>query len=490
MADNDLVNNDPPVGHEEDQEDDHDGSYHDLDDEPPPEISNQYNSLVNSIARMRAFVLSPAFDAVDFARCRVRHERITDIWHKLNDLHLFLVNGAPRRIVGLYEASLGQTEEMYIEAISLLRIRLDELAPINPASLAGSDTASISGQVNNGKQVINIKMPVTEIKNTWGMFDGSIMKWKGFHDRFVEDVHGKEEIMPARKFSLLKKSLLGQAANAFGEWELNEAGYAEAWERLKKIYDRKYVICTEHIHQILHLPTLNKPATADELQRMANVTHEQIRGLRANGIPVEHWDMIICVLLHDKLQNETGRQWDLNRSSETPTAKEMLDFLDRQAAALANFTATRPRDPLTITIRNEHARPKESGKKYEQPSTSSGAIKKKFPCEACQGDHPLYLCPDFLALSLNGRWDFVNKRRLCPNCFKIGHDKSNCYSVKCSMRECAHDPAHNSKLCPNKRPSNQAMHLHHEQESSDEDGAWCLERADKKKGTMKSKRDA
>lgn len=37
--------------------------------------------------------------------------------------------------------------------------------------------------------------------------------------------------------------------------------------------------------------------------------------------------------LHDRLDEETGKSWELQRDTETPTAAAMLKFLDRQAAA-------------------------------------------------------------------------------------------------------------------------------------------------------------
>lgn len=184
---------------------------------------------------------------------------------------------------------------------------------------------------------------------------------------------------------------------------------------------------------------------------MSNVTHEQIRQLKANDIPVEHWDMIICVILHDRLQNETGRQWDLARKSEKPTAKEMLEFLDKQAAALAHVVPKR--DRITVTIPNKQASGQNYGQNYGQNSGQTygqavgGAIPKRYPCKLCGKDHPLFLCDQFLALNLVGRRDAVLRLNVCTNCLKSGHEPEACWQKGCPDNRCKAAPLHNSTLC-------------------------------------------
>lgn len=386
---------------------------------------------------------------LDYARSKIRYGLLLQTWKDYLELYMEVTGKMDDDVAERLQAQFVDTQEQYIEASALLSSHMEsKRVPTNP-----DDGASVSAVgLESGKQpvTLNVKMAVQDIKNTWGYFDGSYVKWKGFHDRFVAEIHNNDEVKPATKFSKLKGSLTGKAAQAFGEWELNEASYADAWDRLNKLYDRKYLVCTEHIHQLLALPVLHQPATSAELQRMANTAHEQIRSLRAHGIPVDKWDMMICVLLHDRLQNETGRQWELTRSSETPTATEMLDFLDKQAASLANVGGQTSRAPIRITVTNERAQQNmERGK--STTSASGGAIPKHYPCEWCHEDHMLYDCREFLALNLAGRSDFIRKRNLCPNCFKRGHGKENCFSSKCPDARCARDPAHNSRLCPQKQ---------------------------------------
>lgn len=116
------------------------------------------------------------------------------------------------------------------------------------------------------------------------------------------------------------------------------------------------------------------------------------------------------------------------------------------------LTKQRPRNDLNVILRNPSAERKAQAPNTSKqgPSASTGAIRKRQPCEACSEDHPLYYCPQFLALGLNGRNKFVKDRKLCANCLRRGHNSDQCADVTCRLEECRNNKRHNSTLCPNK----------------------------------------
>lgn len=116
----------------------------------------------------------------------------------------------------------------------------------------------------------------------------------------------------AFKFLNLQNSLKGRAAAALGEWALTDANYNEAWERLKQLFERKYHTSHELLWKFNNLPTLER-ASGFMLQKFSNVTHEVLRQLRAMNHPVEHYDLIFVHALHDKLDPETRKAWELYR---------------------------------------------------------------------------------------------------------------------------------------------------------------------------------
>lgn len=353
-------------------------------------------------------------------------------------------------------------EDMYCIAGAALRGKLTELAPrldTQGQSEAGASSVPLERPLN-----VNVSLPDRphDIKNTWGNFDGSLLQWPSFRDCFIARIHNDDKIPNVYKFTYLKKSLTGKALQTLGEWHLTEDSYAEAWTRLLQVYDKEYPIIREYLRQFERLPSIVGQATTSELQRLSNVTHETLRQLKAMQLPVDSWDMWIVHNLHERLDPDTGKEWEKQRTSERPTATEILDFLDKQATIAINTSNIKGKPDIRVSVKNDRSRQLErvGPSKPSDVRSSTPYGQRQFPCEACSDMHPLYYCDDYLALSLSARWAFVRKRSLCPNCLKKGHTKEKCFSVACNDTRCkSKDPLHNSTLCEYKVGNQKVMTL-------------------------------
>lgn len=337
-------------------------------------------------------------------------------------------------------------EEAYIEARIKLTEKLQEKQPVQPVA-------------QPVPQVVQVQLPDNqEIRNNWGTFDGTLTKWPGFYDLFKAQVHDNEKITPAYKFGLLKKSLTNEAAEMFGQWQITDQNYTEAFDRLKQCYDQKYQICREYLKHFFSLPFLSHPSS-DLLRQLSNGTHEMFRQLRAQGLPVEHWDMVIVHCLHDRFDGETARQWELERDSETPTTKQILDFIDKQANALKPVhsvqSSTRVFDRLALDTGRGGAVSRHGAWRgsHHSSTTSSNALVTSHFCRICKTNHQLYNCPEFLNMSINGRKEFVDQSHICSNCLKQGHTPKDCFTGPCPT--CKDGTKHNSLLCPKYRRDKQ-----------------------------------
>lgn len=424
--------------------------------QPPGPLMVKYNNLKRSIGRFADFIESEKFKELDYYGCLSREERMEAQWRNLDELH-FEVLLKYDDVHDTQQEEYDELEDRYFKASAALKKKIKELNP--DVQAAGVAVAGATQPMS-----INVNMPVQQhnIPNTWGTFDGSVLKWKQFRDRFKEAMHDNKDVSLATKFSRLQDSLKGKAAQALGQWHITAENYLDAWERLNELYDRPYVIASEHMRQFYRLPQLQGNPTANELQRMSNVAHETFRQLRAMELPVDHWDFVFVFNLRERLDKETQKQWELQKTGEWPTLKEMLTFIDKQAEALANMQTGRSGN-ISVTVANSNQASNNAGAFRTTQndnkragarglSPSGGAIKKKMPpCECCDDDHPIYFCPQFLPLTMNAKKDFLQRRKICENCLKKGHRKDVCTEVKCRLEACANDPAHNSLLCPNKR---------------------------------------
>lgn len=296
-----------------------------------------------------------------------------------------------------------------------------------------------------------------QLENTWGEFDGKLTNWQGFHDRFKASVHDKTDIPDSYKFVHLQNSLKGRAAAATSGWSLSAANYQEAWARLNELYARKYHTSKELLDKFYRLPVLEKP-NGFILQKFSNTSHKVLRQFKTMNYPVEHYDLIFVHKIHEKLDNETKKAWELQRTSEEPTISEMLRFLDWQARAL---TGAQPNEQKELPLNQKRQAPKMEQKgrgkltKFEPSKVNHVPNSTESnQCVICKETHRVYRCGTFLRMNLNARNKAVRDHRLCNNCLRTTH-----YSKDCLARACLRcDVKHNSLLCP-ENPMNKSINV-------------------------------
>lgn len=93
-----------------------------------------------------------------------------------------------------------------------------------PSGITIAEQIQIQNTNVNRNEHQNVQPPLWQfpswksLEKTWGDFDGTLIQWQGFHDRFKSAVHDNEQIPRAFKFQYLQNSLKGKAAAALGEW--------------------------------------------------------------------------------------------------------------------------------------------------------------------------------------------------------------------------------------------------------------------------------
>lgn len=317
---------------------------------------------------------------------------------------------------------------------------------------------------NQSTQRIILEYPSsTKLENIWGEFDGNLTQWNGFHDRFKANVHDNTKLTGAMKFQYLRNSLKGYAAAAIGEWQQTNESYFEAWDRLNELYNRPYQISKELLNKFYNLPKIER-ATGGIIQKFSNVTHEVVRQLRALNYAVEHMDLIFVHGIHDKLDPDTSKQWELSRSCDNLSTTELLAFLDKQAKALFGTSLNNEQRALKENKKraSDNFHNKENTNNVQKFKPNNYFKEKKsepepshnnFMCKICNKEkHPVYKCPSFLKMTLNERKQAAKEHVLCRNCLKSSHFYKDCNSgacLRCNIK-------HNSLLCPD-NPKNHTV---------------------------------
>lgn len=456
------------------------------------------NTSLLQIRRAWSVTESEKFDKITRAQVDARYVHVDNAWNRFaENCSILIENAQDDEEKQEHEHMYNETEEMYI--VTRARLREKEIELRRECASSDEEQSEDENQSNSeipaGQSdppapqtvqqpiVQQVQPPVMQqlqpqvqlqpiyipypnagkIENTWGEFDGTLTQWQGFHDCFRVAVHENDQISNAFKFQHLKKSLKGKAAAAFGEWDHTDANYSQAWERLKQMYERKYQTSKQLFWKFFNLQKQERPS-AYMLEKFSNITHSVLRQLKSLNYPVEHYDAIIVHSLHDRMDPETSKQWELYRKSETPSATEILDFIDWQAKAFANVQFNDSRENRKRTSSKfEHKGEKKAKPESDKSKKSDKSDKKEpqNPCAICEEAHPVYRCTKFQKMNLAARKRSVKEKNLCHNCLKPSHFSKDCPSracLRCNVK-------HNSLLCP-ENPFNQSANTVQEINSS------------------------
>lgn len=339
-------------------------------------------------------------------------------------------------------------QELVTRLRGLISGRIDELTPVQIEQRAEQQPLRV--------EVSTMDMPSNQ--NTWGKFDGNLVKWQSFRDKFLAAVHQNERIKPVFKLQHLLAALSGQAAAVVGTRPPTDAGYQGAWDRLCEVFNDESQITRAIFRAFTALPKITKPTHAN-IRALIDTTHETVRQLEALGMAVEQLDQRMVFDLTERLDEDTLRDWDMNRATNFPTLQELCNFLEKKARSL-------PWDDVP----NEQAK---SGQKRKNNGDTAGPSRHAHikthtasasmplrpanghvSCRNCKEQHALYRCPTFQKMPLKDRRKAVSDWKLCFNCLRAGHEASACTFGPCGR--CPGNQRHNSAICPT-REVNMAM---------------------------------
>ncbi|KAL7292649.1 hypothetical protein TKK_0013775 [Trichogramma kaykai] len=183
------------------------------------------------------------------------------------------------------------------------------------------------------------------------------------------------------------------------------------------------------------LPSIWIP-NAHDLASLIDKAEESVRALRDLNCFEDDKSQFIVHCLIRKLDVPTKEAWNTLREGKEdfPSYKTLLTFLERR---LQTLEQTQSFSTLSETRKTT----KSSSVSANVASTSTAKPPKK--CPNCGGDHALYACQQFHALSVRERYDCVTKLGLCRNCLARSHQVANCTS-KFTYKQC--HQKHHSKL--------------------------------------------
>ena len=272
-------------------------------------------------------------------------------------------------------------------------------------------------------------------------FDGSYQRWMEFKDLFLELIHNTT-LSEAKKMHYLTTSLEGEPKNLIKHLPAIGTNYATAWSIISSRYENKRLLVSTLLNKLMTQSSIKKESAA-ALKSLHDVTKECIHGLKAQGIPVQHWDAILSHIVLRRMDTEslTIFEQGLNDNRRLVTIDEVLKFLERR---FQSFEA--------------HGRSEATTTKATKTCASVTNPNQTSNCQICKKEpHKAYACKTFSNAELNKKWKWVKDLNLCVNCLGNGHRAGDCKAGHCTKTGCTknhHTLLHNSN--PTKRDHAQA----------------------------------
>lgn len=127
--------------------------------------------------------------------------------------------------------------------------------------------------------VLNVsksKLPNIEISS----FDGrDFTKFKPFLDLFTALIDNNKSLSNIQKLFYLRKYLLGDALSVIVNLPVVNESYPEALALLRKRFDNKSRLISNHINHLLDLPQMQK-GTASSIRAFISEIQQQIHALK------------------------------------------------------------------------------------------------------------------------------------------------------------------------------------------------------------------
>lgn len=275
-----------------------------------------------------------------------------------------------------------------------------------------------TNEVRTCSNVSTSKLPHLDIP----IFSGKdYTKYTSFIDLFTAVIDNNSSLSDVQKLFYLRKFLTEDALAVIVNLPLVNQSYREALVLLKKRFDNRARLISNHINVILELPSMQK-GTATALRAFISQVQQQLHALKNLEQPVNTWDMLLITLLSKKLDLYTCRAYQLDRNMDMlPTMEEFISFLEKRAMALEDTVESKK-----TTIQN-----KVSNVVTKNKSTNQ--------CLYCNGtDHAMYVCPRFKTAPIEDRTKFVESKKLCTMCLK-NHTGKCRFSFTCKVCRAGHN---------------------------------------------------
>ncbi|XP_058979028.1 uncharacterized protein LOC131802654 isoform X1 [Musca domestica] len=279
------------------------------------------------------------------------------------------------------------------------------------------------------------------------IFSGLPEEWQAFFEAY-ESTTTEFGYSNLHNIMRLRDALKGRARETVESMLGSSANVSAILEILQETFGRPEQLIRSQVEKVRAIPPLADD-NLDALVNFANKLSNMATFLKnAKG---EHHLSNPSLLseLVSKLPINRQMQW-AEKCLQLQHPATIVDFSDwlgilRRLAHMVHDT-----QPISATSSNRrHTQTQQ--KKYAYVAVSSS-------CPICQGEcNNIKICPHFLKMTIDDRWNKIKQIKTCFCCLKRGHQLKNChYKRRCGINDCQkshHQLLHKTLATPSQEPN-------------------------------------
>lgn len=385
----------------------------------------QRGYLKGLLTRFETFLSSTEETVTYFQEVRNRYQRCEPLLKEFESITIQINTHPAAEAADLEEEIIFEEKYFYVTSLATTYLSTHDNS-IRDSTQTDRENSSIASSQT-------IPLPTVNLPT----FSGRYEDWIEFSETFKSVIHENKTLSNIQKFTYLKSSLNGEAAQCIIAIKLSENNYDTAWQTLCERFENKRMIVRNHIKALCDLPQIFKDSRKS-VRYMLDTILQHTRSLENLQIPVQHWDDILIYILSNKLDNATYNSWnDYVPGMDLPTMEQFKKFLTRRC----QFLETNPSKPIV----------EKDDKRFTKKTFIVSSKSTNIICSWCNKGHFINQCEEFIKLTISERITQAKSKQLCLNCLRKNHKTNECKSSSC--RKC--NMKHNTLLhLNNQEPKN------------------------------------
>lgn len=354
------------------------------------------------------------------AKIRSRIVSVKEAWQQFLDGHVALLRSIPessRSTIDYFKDEVFEaTEDNYQGTLDYMTESLEELDP--PVS---HSTQLDLSHVASPSTFSLVHLPPIRLPP----FDGSLIQWENFRDRFKALIIENRELNDFACLHFLTSCLTGRARDCIAKVATTADNFEVAWKTLVDRYESKRRLLHSHLTSLFNMTVLQRESASDlaALRDRVNLAVASLENLQRT--PKELWNDALVHIVVQCLDPATRKAWTIRISDcdEPPSFDDLNRFLAARSRALEELAP----GSNTRAALKPVATPRVCASTALQSDTST--------CPMCKLNHSFSSCPSFTRATPTQRHDLVKQHRRCFNCLSYKHSARDGTS-KYSCRRC------------------------------------------------------